>query len=88
MMGLGWQELAIILVIVIVIFGAGKLPEIGSGLGKGIRGFKEESGIGDDKKAESAIDKGTSQTASTITEAKTAVEDTVDHAKGTRADDI
>ena len=31
MMGLGWQELAIILVIVIVIFGAGKVPEIGWG---------------------------------------------------------
>ena len=90
MMGLGWQELAIILVIVIVIFGAGKLPEIGSGLGKGIRGFKEESGIGDDKKetVESAIEQGTSQTASTITEVKNKVEDTVDSAKGTRADDI
>lgn len=90
MMGLGWQELAIILVIVIVIFGAGKLPEIGSGLGKGIRGFKEESGLGDDKKADTdtAIEQGTSQTASTITESRAAVEDTVDREKGTRADDI
>lgn len=88
MMGLGWQELAIILVIVIVIFGAGKLPEIGSGLGKGIRGFKEESGLGDDKKADDAIEQGTSQTASTITESRAAVEDTVDREKGTRADDI
>lgn len=88
MMGLGWQELAIILVIVIVIFGAGKLPEIGSGLGKGIRGFKEESGLGDDKKSDTAIEQGTSQTASTITENRTAVEDTVNREKGTRADDI
>lgn len=88
MMGLGWQELAIILVIVIVIFGAGKLPEIGSGLGKGIRGFKEESGIGDDKKVDSAIDKGTSQTVSTITETREAVQETVDREKGTRADEI
>ncbi len=40
MFGLGWLELVIILVIVLVIFGAGKLPEIGSGLGKGIRNFK------------------------------------------------
>lgn len=88
MMGLGWQELAIILVIVIVIFGAGKLPEIGSGLGKGIRGFKEESGLSDDKKADDAIEQGTSQTASTITENRTAVEDKVDRDKGTRADDI
>jgi sec-independent protein translocase protein TatA len=41
MFGLGIQELLVILVIVVVIFGAGRLPEIGSGLGKAIRGFKE-----------------------------------------------
>lgn len=40
---LGWQELTIILVIVIVIFGAGKLPEIGGALGKGIKEFKTNS---------------------------------------------
>lgn len=34
-------ELLVILVIILVIFGAGKLPEIGSALGKGIRGFKK-----------------------------------------------
>ncbi len=68
MMGLGWQELTIILVIVVIIFGAGKLPEIGSGLGKGIRGFKEESGIGtDDKQKDDAITSGTSQTSTTLT---------------------
>ena len=67
MMGLGWQELAIILVIVVIIFGAGKLPEIGSGLGKGIRGFKEEAGLDENKKDTEAIDKGTSKTASTLT---------------------
>ncbi len=39
--GLGAGELAIILVIVLIIFGVGKLPEIGSGLGKGIRNFKK-----------------------------------------------
>ncbi len=43
MFGLGWMELIIILVIVLIIFGAGKLPEIGSGLGKGIRNFKKSS---------------------------------------------
>lgn len=42
MFGLGFGELLIILVIVLVIFGAGKLPEIGQGLGKGIRSFKRE----------------------------------------------
>lgn len=88
MMGLGWQELAIILVIVIVIFGAGKLPEIGSGLGKGIRGFKEESGIGDDKKVDSAIEEGKSKTASTLSDAREVVEEKVGTEKGTRADEI
>jgi sec-independent protein translocase protein TatA len=39
--GLGWPELLIIAVIVLVIFGAGKLPEIGGGIGKAIRGFKD-----------------------------------------------
>ncbi len=38
--GLGWPELTIILVIVLVIFGASRVPEIGRALGKGIREFK------------------------------------------------
>ncbi len=42
-MPLGPWELAIILVIIITIFGVGKLPEIGGALGKGIREFKESS---------------------------------------------
>jgi len=41
MMGLGWQELLIVLVIIIIIFGAGKLPEFGTGLGRGVKEFKE-----------------------------------------------
>ncbi len=41
MFGLGTQELLIIMVLVMVIFGAGKLPQIGSSLGKGIRNFKQ-----------------------------------------------
>jgi len=43
MFGIGIQELLVILVIVLIIFGAGKLPEIGGALGKGIRNFKKSS---------------------------------------------
>ena len=42
MFGLGTGELFLILAIVLVIFGAGKLPEIGGALGRGIRSFKKE----------------------------------------------
>jgi len=41
MFGLGTQELLIILVLVMIIFGAGKLPQVGSALGKGLRNFKK-----------------------------------------------
>jgi sec-independent protein translocase protein TatA len=41
MFGLGIQELLVILVIALVIFGPSKLPQIGSGLGKAIRDFKK-----------------------------------------------
>src|SRR5213080_2341605 len=39
---LGFSELIIILVIVLVIFGAGRLPQLGEGLGKALKGFKKE----------------------------------------------
>jgi sec-independent protein translocase protein TatA len=41
MFGLGFSELLIILVIVLIMFGAGKLPEIGEGLGRGIKNFRK-----------------------------------------------
>ena len=43
MFGFGMPELLIILAIVLVVFGAGKLPEIGGALGKSIRNFKKAS---------------------------------------------
>jgi sec-independent protein translocase protein TatA len=42
MFGLGWLEVALILVVVLAIFGPKKLPELGGALGKTLRGFKEE----------------------------------------------
>ena len=43
MFGLGWQELVIVLVIIMIIFGAGKLPEVAKSLGQGVKEFKQES---------------------------------------------
>jgi len=41
MFGIGMPELMVILVIVFIIFGAGRLPEMGAGIGKAIRNFKK-----------------------------------------------
>jgi sec-independent protein translocase protein TatA len=43
MFGFGLPELIVVLVIVLVVFGAGRLPEIGGALGKSIRNFKKAS---------------------------------------------
>jgi sec-independent protein translocase protein TatA len=51
---LGMGELLVILIIVIVLFGASRLPQLGAGLGQGIRSFKKALGGGDDDKDEPA----------------------------------
>ncbi|MCF6267663.1 MAG: twin-arginine translocase TatA/TatE family subunit [Desulfuromusa sp.] len=53
MFGLGTQELLIILVLVMIVFGAGKLPQVGGALGKGLRNFKK--GV---KEADDDIEEG------------------------------
>jgi sec-independent protein translocase protein TatA len=52
-MDLGPLEIVVILAVVILIFGVGKLPEVGSALGKGIREFRKASS-GDDEPPETA----------------------------------
>jgi len=56
MFGIGMPELIIILVIILIIFGAGKLPEIGAGMGKAIKSFKSATSETDDKKPEKIED--------------------------------
>jgi sec-independent protein translocase protein TatA len=55
MFGLGMPELIVILVIVLVIFGANRLPQLGEGLGKAIKGFKK--GISDSNESTKESDK-------------------------------
>lgn len=55
MFGLGPMELGMILVIVVVLFGARRLPEIGAGFGKAIKNFK--AGISDDDEIDVTPDK-------------------------------
>ena len=62
--GLGPLELLIILVILVVIFGANRLGEIGGALGKTVREFRKEMKTDDDKAAEKAEDKKPEETKS------------------------
>ncbi len=57
MFGIGMWELGFILIIVLIIFGAGKLPEIGTGMGKAIRNFKGATSDSEKKEHEKIDDK-------------------------------
>ncbi len=57
MFGIGMPELIIILVIILIIFGAGKLPEIGAGMGKAIRNFKGATNDATNKVEKTETDK-------------------------------
>jgi sec-independent protein translocase protein TatA len=59
MMGLGTGELVVIMLLVAVLFGANKLPALGDGLGKAIRGFK---------KAVNSVEDGAKSATSDVTE--------------------
>ncbi len=62
MFNLGPTELIIILVIVLIVFGVGRLPEIGGALGKSIREFRANSGADEAKKAKPADSSDTPNT--------------------------
>lgn len=55
MFGMGSTELLIIFAIVFLVFGAKKLPQLGDGLGKALRGFKRSVGGDDDAPAVPAV---------------------------------
>lgn len=52
MFNLGWTEVIIILGVAVLIFGPKKIPELGSSLGKTLRGFKEEMNSSDEGEME------------------------------------
>lgn len=60
-MGIGFPELMIILVIIMIIFGAGKLPEIGSAFGNSIRNFKKSMKEAEEIKDEMDIQKAVNE---------------------------
>ena len=64
MFGLGWQELLIILIIALIIFGPRKLPEIGKSIGQAINGFREST-----KKATTEAKKEIDSVKATVDEA-------------------
>jgi sec-independent protein translocase protein TatA len=58
MFGLGWQELVVVLVIIMIIFGAGKLPEVVKSLGQGVKEFKQEAAGAPDSLAAASAARG------------------------------
>ncbi len=82
MFGLGWQELVIVLVIIMIIFGAGKLPEVARSLGQGVKEFKQEAEGTPDSLAAASATSGDSFGSGSATQAQAA-----DRAK-VRADEI
>jgi len=73
MFGLGFPELLLILVIILVIFGAGKLPQVGEALGKGLNKFRTAM---DDKPEKSSVDHPNTSGVSTAPEDEKAEEKT------------
>ena len=80
MMGIGFPELMVILIIIMIIFGAGKLPEIGSAFGRSIKNFK-----GSMKEAETEAEDLPAEGDSEIQEVATKTENTAETQKSEAA---
>jgi len=59
--GIGWPELTIILVIVLVIFGASRVPEVGGAIGRGIREFRKSVTSDESSVEEKTVPEATSK---------------------------
>jgi len=58
MMGIGFPELMVILIIIMIIFGAGKLPEIGSAFGRSIKNFKSSMKEAQEEEETAQVEEG------------------------------
>ena len=83
MAGLGWQELVIVLVIVLIIFGAGRLPEVAKSLGQGVKEFRREASA-----EELAAEGTTTTTSSTVPPTREQVKTVETPAQQMRAEEI
>ena len=73
-MGLGFGELIILLIIVLLVFGAGKLPQIGDALGKSIKNFKKATSPEDEVSPKKLEATGTTSPAGTASAERTAAQ--------------
>jgi len=88
MMGIGFPELMVILIIIMIIFGAGKLPEIGSAFGRSIKNFKgsmkeaeaEDLSIESDSEAQEVVAKTENTAEAQKSDAKKKEEELIDEA--------
>ncbi|MGI9254647.1 MAG: twin-arginine translocase TatA/TatE family subunit, partial [Thermomicrobiales bacterium] len=77
----GWQELVIVMVIVMIIFGAGKLPDVAKSLGQGVREFKSEAEGGLTSDAGAAAANPTAALNNAAADLKTATNEAIDPAR-------
>lgn len=69
-MKFGPLEIGLILLIIVIIFGVGKLPQVGRDLGRAIRGFKQAASSGEDEQSEAKTTQKKVDVASEQTTAK------------------